>query len=116
MPGLAGTTLGRYSIVDRLGRGGMSEVYLAYDERMQRNVAIKVVSGIHADYLERFHREADAIVHEANAVQPWQDIDAKSLPFQAAVYREKKQTAATAVVGQLFSAGNPARVGVEKMN
>src|SRR5947209_858916 len=61
MPGLAGTTLGRYSIVDRLGRGGMSEVYLVYDERMQRNVAIKVVSGIHAEYLERFHREADAI-------------------------------------------------------
>ena len=39
----------------------MSEVYLAHDELMNRNVAIKVVSSIHTDYIERFHREAEAI-------------------------------------------------------
>jgi serine/threonine protein kinase len=61
MPGLTGTRLGRYIIQERLGRGGMSEVYLAYDESMHRNVAIKVVSSSHADYMERFHREAEAI-------------------------------------------------------
>src|SRR6266571_4047431 len=61
MSGLVGTTLSRYSILERLGQGGMSEVYLAYDELMNRNVAIKVVGNIHADYLERFHREAEAI-------------------------------------------------------
>lgn len=61
MPGLEGTRLGRYLLLRRLGRGGMSEVYLAYDELMHREVAIKVVSSMHADYVERFRREAEAI-------------------------------------------------------
>ena len=61
MPGLAGTSLGRYHLLRRLGRGGMSEVYLAHDELINRDVAIKVVSSLHADYMERFHREAEAI-------------------------------------------------------
>ena len=61
MPGLTGTALGQYQLLDRLGRGGMSEVYLAYDEEHNRNVAIKVVASIHADYIERFRREAYAV-------------------------------------------------------
>lgn len=39
----------------------MSEVYLATDERMHREVAVKVVSSTHTDYVERFQREAEAI-------------------------------------------------------
>jgi serine/threonine protein kinase len=39
----------------------MSEVYLAHDELMNRDVALKVVSSMHAEYMERFHREAEAI-------------------------------------------------------
>lgn len=61
MAGLEGTSLGRYRLQSRLGRGGMSEVYLAYDELMHRDVAIKVVSSSHVDYVERFQREAKAI-------------------------------------------------------
>ncbi len=61
MTGLEGTILGRYYVLERLGQGGMSEVYLAYDELMNRNVAVKVVSSVHSDYLERFRREAEAI-------------------------------------------------------
>src|SRR6266702_3171837 len=61
MPGLEGTMLGRYYLEQLLGRGGMSEVYLAYDELMKRNVAIKVVGSVHSDYILRFCREVEAI-------------------------------------------------------
>ncbi len=61
MPGLTGTSLGPYQLLERLGRGGMSEVYLAYDNLHQRNLAIKVVASTHADYIERFRREAYAV-------------------------------------------------------
>lgn len=61
MSGLEGTRLGRYLLQNRLGRGGMSEVYLATDELMHREVAVKVVSSADSDYVERFRREAEAI-------------------------------------------------------
>lgn len=61
MSGLTGTSLGHYQLLDRLGRGGMSEVYLALDELHQRKVAVKVVASTHADYIERFRREAYAV-------------------------------------------------------
>src|SRR2546426_3214062 len=61
MSKLEGTTLDRYRLLRRLGSGGMSTVYLAFDEGMHRNVAVKVVSGDHSDYIERFRREAEAI-------------------------------------------------------
>ena len=61
MPGLEGTTLGRYRLHQRLGEGGMSEVYLAYDELMHRDIAIKVMSSSNKEYIERFQREAEAV-------------------------------------------------------
>lgn len=47
---------GRYHLQRCLGRGGMSEVYLATDEYIHRNVAIKLV-GSYGEYGKRFQRE-----------------------------------------------------------
>src|SRR5215510_15318706 len=61
---MIGTKLGAYQIVQLLGAGGMGEVYRARDERLSRDVAVKVlpasVAGNH-DRLARFEREARAL-------------------------------------------------------
>ena len=61
---MIGTTLGHYRIVGKIGEGGMGEVYRANDERLDRDVAIKVlpeeVAG-DSDRLRRFEREAKAL-------------------------------------------------------
>jgi TolB-like protein/tetratricopeptide (TPR) repeat protein len=61
---MIGTTLGHYRIVDKIGAGGMGEVYRARDERLDRDVAVKVLLEEFAgdpDRLRRFEREAKAL-------------------------------------------------------
>ena len=52
---------GRYHLQHRLRRGGMSDVYLAYDELQQRDVAIKLVSSDNPDCLQRLQREVQTM-------------------------------------------------------
>ncbi len=63
--GLIGQVLsGRYRLESKLGSGGMSTVYLALDETLQRRVAAKVLHremSDQPDQLERFRREARAV-------------------------------------------------------
>ena len=69
----AGAKLGPYRIVRQLGRGGMGVVYLAKDDNLERDVAIKTLPPLLAanrDLRERLRREAKAaatIKHDAVA-------------------------------------------------
>jgi len=61
---LVGKTIGKYKIVEHLGRGGMAEVYKGYQESLDRHVAIKLMHSFLAedqDFLGRFQREARAM-------------------------------------------------------
>ncbi|MGO9977335.1 MAG: protein kinase domain-containing protein [Solirubrobacteraceae bacterium] len=71
MSTLLGTTLsGRYRLEARIGAGGMSTVYRALDETLQRRVAIKLMNreiAGDADQLARFRREARAVAQLSHA-------------------------------------------------
>jgi serine/threonine-protein kinase len=61
---MKGSTLGHYRILEKIGAGGMGEVYLAHDTRLERDVAIKLLAPELArepERLKRFEREAKAV-------------------------------------------------------
>ena len=61
---LPGSTLGRYQVVEAIGRGGMASVFRAHDPELNRFVAIKVLPSFHADdptFVQRFRQEAQAV-------------------------------------------------------
>ena len=76
----AGVSFGHYEIVKQIGAGGMGEVYLANDTKLERRVAVKILNekfAAHESNLQRFIQEAKAasalnhpnilIIHEIGA-------------------------------------------------
>ena len=71
---LEGQTLGKYRILDALGRGGMAQVFRGYHPQLDRYVALKVLRSdlVEQDeFLARFRREAHAVsgLRHPNIVQ-----------------------------------------------
>jgi serine/threonine protein kinase len=74
MQELIGKSLGKYRIVQRLARGGMAEIYKAYQNNLDRYVAIKIMHAhLSSDpgFVARFEREAKSIaaLHHPHIVQ-----------------------------------------------
>ena len=76
---LEGQTLGKYRILEPLGRGGMAQVYKAYHPGLDRYVAVKVLRSDlveEQEFLARFRREARSVaaLRHPNVVQVY-DFD-----------------------------------------
>ena len=72
--GTSPSTLGPYTIVGELGRGGMGVVHRARDPQLRRDVALKVLpSGASAELRQRFLREGKvaARLRHPNIVTLW---------------------------------------------
>jgi serine/threonine protein kinase len=94
MPNLTGQSIGRYHILEQLGEGGMATVYRAYDTRLERNVAVKVLRTdqfIPAQLqmvLQRFEREAKSLgkLKHPNIVNVLDFGEHEGMPFLVMEY------------------------------
>ncbi|HTR99213.1 MAG TPA: protein kinase [Bacteroidota bacterium] len=83
--------IGKYEVVEELGRGGMGVVYRAYDPTLEREVALKVIQQIALDVADtkaRFYREARMaarLSHDAIAVI-YEIGEEEGVPFIAMEY------------------------------
>ncbi len=90
---LTGRIIGKYKILQRLGRGGMAEVYKANQTTLDRFVAFKVISPLFTDdpdFLRRFEREAKAVaaLRHPNIVQVFDYDVAGNLPYMVMEFIE----------------------------
>lgn len=89
---LIGTLVdGRYQVVSRIARGGMATVYEAIDTRLDRTVALKMMSAALAEdpgFVTRFRREARAAAQlsHPHVVQVYDQGAADGLPYLAMEY------------------------------
>ena len=108
--------IGRYRVVRLLGSGGMGEVFEAYDDRLQRPVAIKgLLSGqVSPDRRERLRREAlsvAAMSHPA-ITHVYEIVTEGETDWVVMEYVEGRSLADVVTSGPL-PAGEVARIGVE---
>lgn len=114
---------GKYKIIRRLGRGGMAEVYLAHQESLDRNVAIKLMHAFLAaeeDFLHRFKREARAMaaMNHPNIVSVYDfDVYGESTYYLVMEYISggtlKDRLAALAEKGERLPLETAVQIGIE---
>ena len=99
-PTIVGRVLGHYQIESLLGAGGMGEVYLARDSRLDRAVAVKILRidfTSSEDQLLRFTREAKALsrLNHPNVAVIYDVGESGGVPFIVMEYVEGRTLAAT---------------------
>ncbi|NDJ55095.1 MAG: serine/threonine protein kinase [Chloroflexi bacterium] len=82
------TLLGPYELLERIGRGGMADVYRAYQKQLNRTVAIKVLHHPDDEVHLRFEREARTIaaLTHRNIVQVYDFGSENGQPFMVMEY------------------------------
>src|SRR6185295_2480868 len=113
---LSNANISHYRIVSKLGAGGMGEVYLAVDNRLDRKVALKILSAdlaTNQDRMRRFTQEAKAAAalnhpniahiyeideHEGDSFIAMEFVDGKTL--RERIHKEKCDL--TTLVRDLF--------------
>ena len=58
---MVGRQIAQYRVLERIGRGGMGAVYVALDETLEREVALKILADDLEDPQLRFRAEAVAL-------------------------------------------------------
>ncbi|MCJ7565839.1 MAG: protein kinase [Candidatus Aminicenantes bacterium] len=120
---MIGQTLGHYRIIEKIGAGGMGVVYRARDERLERDVALKVLPpGALADeeMRKRFRREAMAlsklnhpniaIIHDFNTER---DVDFLAMEYISGVTLREKTLSGTLPEAEVVSLGKQAAEALE---
>jgi eukaryotic-like serine/threonine-protein kinase len=102
----AGTLLGRYEIRAQLGAGGMGEVYLAQDTRLERTIALKILPGEVANDSQRMHRfvqeaKAAAALNHPNIAHIYEIGETDSTSFIAMEFIDGKTLGQILKQGQL---------------
>ncbi len=109
----ADSSISHYRIVSKIGAGGMGEVYLAQDTKLDRKVALKILPAdvaANRDRMERFVREAKsaAALNHPNIAHMYEIGESAGTHFIAMEFidgqtlREKIHQASRAMVTQRF--------------
>ena len=112
---LAGMTVGRFVVRERLGAGGMGEVYRAYDPRLRKDVALKRLNPTlqnNPDFRERFEREAQlgATLDHPHVAAIRDVIDDRNGVFLLMDYVDGESLAA--LFRATVAAGQPVPIGI----
>jgi serine/threonine-protein kinase len=82
------TTIGRYQVVSRIAKGGMGTLYLGWDPKLDRQIAIKILLDDNDELRERFAREARSVasLHHLHIVTIFDVGEYEGHPFIAMEY------------------------------
>ena len=113
---LVGRRIGRYRVEARIGAGGMGEVYKAWDEELQRFVALKTLSAeftADADRVRRFEQEARAVsaLNHPNIITIFEIVHTGAAHFIAVEYVEGQTLRGLLTDPQ---SGKPQKLSVEE--
>src|SRR6188472_769350 len=92
-PDYSGTIVGEFAVLRKIGQGGMGQVYLARQQSLKRDVALKILKADLAENvtaLKRFRAEAEAVarITHSNIVQVYSVGDEKGLHYMALEFVE----------------------------